>query len=779
MIQRVVVCLILGSLAVTGLFAPKGVQADAIMQKAGSDTLVPLYATFIRIDIYDQVAMTTVEHVFHNTLSADSMDVTYMFPLPEGASVTGFGVYVDDTTLVEYQLGAAATGGGHQQVPSHDPYLAQYLRPNPFVISLRIAHGFNRFQLRYIQLLPYWFGEIRYTYRLDSDRYTTGSLAAFQIEGTIRARREILKTATSPLQANITQIDPYQVSINLTKENWRPDVNFTLTYKLQQTEIGVFSYAYRDTLDPTEPDGYFVLILEPPVEVDTSQILPKTFTFIIDRSGSMSGVKIEQAKSAALYCLDRLLSHDYFNVIWFNHGSGAFSAEPVAVTPEALQQARDFIRSLTARGMTNLYSPLMHAVRQPPAPFSVSQIILLTDGYHNTGPVVDPSAVIDSVTVANRQQARIYVFGIGSGIKKGFLQELASRNHGIAVFVEVGAAIDSAVATLFEEVRFPLLTGLKLHVPADVYDVYPVELPDLHLGSQLIVSGRYRSPATVQVQLSARGTEGDSTLLQAEVTFPERDPDYPFVMKIWAKMKIEHLYQLYLIQGQPDSLKEQIIQLSLKYGILSPFTKFTEPGEPGTPPGTPVEEIEAPWLAVQAQWNLEAHGAVVRLEWVIPSGLGGPFLADIYRADTPEGPYSKLNDVPVKENFFLDRNVVADRVYYYRIVLQGPDGQRFASEVTVVLPPRTFILFPNYPNPFNSGTRLSFWLPRRMHISLAVYDALGRKVRQLVDGELESGFHRLVWEGQDDQGRVLASGLYLVVLRAGSEARTQKVIMLR
>ncbi len=94
--------------------------------------------------------------------------------------------------------------------------------------------------------------------------------------------------------------------------------------------------------------------------------------------------------------------------------------------------------------------------------------------------------------------------------------------------------------------------------------------------------------------------------------------------------------------------------------------------------------------------------------------------------------------------------------------------------------PRAFALYPNYPNPFNSRTLLSFSLPEsRPEVELAVYDLLGQKLAVLVRGARGSGFHSVEWNGRDESGRALASGSYLYRLEAGPYQAVGKLMLLR
>jgi hypothetical protein len=97
--------------------------------------------------------------------------------------------------------------------------------------------------------------------------------------------------------------------------------------------------------------------------------------------------------------------------------------------------------------------------------------------------------------------------------------------------------------------------------------------------------------------------------------------------------------------------------------------------------------------------------------------------------------------------------------------------------------PVAFSLGQNYPNPFNPSTTLSFEIPgiegERSLVSLKIYDLRGRCVRTLVDSELPAGSHSVQWDGRNDLGEQVSSGIYLYSLRAGDETFARKMTLVK
>ena len=93
--------------------------------------------------------------------------------------------------------------------------------------------------------------------------------------------------------------------------------------------------------------------------------------------------------------------------------------------------------------------------------------------------------------------------------------------------------------------------------------------------------------------------------------------------------------------------------------------------------------------------------------------------------------------------------------------------------------PTAFSLSQNYPNPFNPTTDINFALPIRSDVNVTVFDLLGRRVQTLVSGEMEAGYHTVTWNGRDDSGTPVSSGIYFYRIDAGNFNMTRKMIMLK
>jgi hypothetical protein len=101
------------------------------------------------------------------------------------------------------------------------------------------------------------------------------------------------------------------------------------------------------------------------------------------------------------------------------------------------------------------------------------------------------------------------------------------------------------------------------------------------------------------------------------------------------------------------------------------------------------------------------------------------------------------------------------------------------EETVEAVTPVLFALAPNYPNPFNPATKISFTLPEARPVRLAVYTLAGRLVTTLVNEERDAGTHEVVWNGRDDRGQLVASGTYFYRIEAGPDSQTRKMVLMK
>ena len=748
--------------------------ADGILNipnENGVGQLMPLVGVNVSVEIHNQAAITTVRNTFL-VETDDTTTTTYNYRLPATASVVGFGIWRGDSLetfdLRPDQQGGHDTSGFGEQ----NSDLRKFLGSNPFVITLHLTPpGMFMTELRYVQLLSYNFGEVQYDYPLFTGEYLPNDIDTISITGTYESQREVLDISGNYDQH--LQINPeneYQGGFSLLMEETRPAEDLQLTLNYNQEDIGAWILTHRTD---RERSGYFMLIIDPGI-VDTAEAVPKYFDFVIDRSGSMTGTKIIQARRAILRCLDNLFPRDHFNIIDFSSNIQHFRDEMVPADEENLQSAREYVAGINAADLTNIYGALTEAVGQEMAEGTANQILFATDGLPTTGQSTDPDVILHDVTEANRFEARIFSFGIGRDVNARFLTALSEANAGETIlFDPVEASIDEIVDDFYIRQARPALVNpvVEFSEGLETDSVYPPRLQNVAAGNQLYLFGRYSSFGDFDLSLSGTMLGGDTTLNFDQLSFPEEEVGNEFVPRLWAKSVIDYWMKWMLINGEDQEIIDRIIELSLEYGILTPYTGYLDPDDPPEPPpdsgGNAVREPDL------TQFRTFPTLGGTELTWTI-TGVSGLITYNIYKASSSAGPWVKLNISPLSERRFLDETGRPNETVYYRIEAIFGDQFWQSGPLLSGLLPTTVALGEPYPNPFNSRTEISFDLPGAADATLAIYSIDGREVIRLAEERFEAGTHGVTINAEG-----LAAGAYFIQLSIGEVQLTRKLVVLK
>ncbi len=138
----------------------------------------------------------------------------------------------------------------------------------------------------------------------------------------------------------------------------------------------------------------------------------------------------------------------------------------------------------------------------------------------------------------------------------------------------------------------------------------------------------------------------------------------------------------------------------------------------------------------------------------------------------------------------MDVSVIPGKIYRYKIsdVAEETNAETFHSEITVVadrsiisnkLVPQACVLHDAYPNPFNPITTIKFDLPSSSHVSLKIYDIDGKLIKSLIDSGRESGYHSVEWDGTDNNGQIVSSGVYFYRITSNGLTATKSMTLLK
>jgi Ca-activated chloride channel family protein len=309
---------------------------------------------------------------------------------------------------------------------------------------------------------------------------------------------------------------------------------------------------------------HFMMVLPPDAQGKAKQPLAREVIYIIDTSGSMSGVSIVQAKRALLMALDRLRPQDRFNVIQFNSYTDQLFPAAVPASQSYLQRARQYVNGLTANGGTNMMSALTAALNHADPGNYIGQIIFLTDGS-----VGNETQLFDLIS-ARLGDRRLFTVGIGSAPNSYFMKKAAQFGRGTFTYISDVSEVQTKMSTLFSKLETPVMSNLQLEFDDDTdIEMWPKRLPDLYAGEPVVFSIKAGSHTQ---QLSLYGQRGQE---QWRVTVPLLGGQTNNgVGAVWARSKIEALMDSLHEGAKKEEVRDNVIRVALQHHLVSKYTSL-------------------------------------------------------------------------------------------------------------------------------------------------------------------------------------------------------------
>lgn len=533
----------------------------------------------------DQVAQVQVSQSFVNT-GGRPLEVSFVFPLPYDGAVDRLTLMVDGKEYPAKLLKAEEARRLYEEIvrKNRDPALLEWIGTGLFKTSVfPVPPGQKRtVVLRYTQLCRKTEGMTDFLFPLSTAKYTSEPVERVAVRVVIESQEDIKNVYSPSHPVEIQRADPRHCVVQLTLKNEIPTSDFRLFYDVGPGKLGARLISFRPERD-TDRDGYFLLLVSPDIKAASAKPVPKTVVFVVDRSGSMSGKKLEQAKAALKFVLENLRPGDLFNIIAYDSEVEAFRPELQRFDDASRRAALGFVEGLYAGGSTNINAALTTALRQLQDTSRPNYVLFLTDGLPTTG-VTNEMKICENAREANRARARVFTFGVGFDVNARLLERLARDSHGQGEYVRPNEDIEDRVSRMYRRIEAPVLTDVKIEVTLDEHRpesgpvlnrVYPKGAIDLSAGEQLVLVGRYKTPGRAKVVITGR--VGDTS---QRFDFPaqlvERSPDdaNSFVERLWAIRRVGEILDEIDLKGKNEELIRELVELSTRHGIITPYTSF-------------------------------------------------------------------------------------------------------------------------------------------------------------------------------------------------------------
>ncbi|MGH7569871.1 MAG: VIT domain-containing protein [Gemmatimonadales bacterium] len=523
----------------------------------------------VQVSVLGRVARVTVEEWFRNT--GPVMDEGhYLYPLPGEAVFSNFSLWQGDQELRGETMDAAQARAIYESIvrQKRDPALIELaghglLRARVFPIN---AGETRKITLRYTQVLDRAGDAWRFRYPGARGGGSAAPAAtSFRLQVDSAAR---FGDPYSPTHRLTTRRDGGRLEVGLADSAGRGDVELLLP--LARGLVGMSLLTHR----PPGEDGFFMLLLAPGAAARTEAVR-RDVALVIDVSGSMSGEKLDQAKTALAQLIGTLREGDRFRVVAFANGVRRFDAGWTPATAGDRQRAQEWVRALGTDGGTNIAGALGEALASPPADGALGVVVFLTDGMPTAGET-DPERIARAAE-QGRGRFRVFAFGIGYDVNTYLLDRLTERARGTTEYIQPGGDIERAVGSLASKIASPVLTDLALSADhgLEVYDVQPGSLPDLFAGDELVVFGRYRAAGSGERAVTVRGRRnGAEERFRTTAPATGDSPGNDYIPALWAARKAGALSREIRLHGQNRELMDALKELALRYGILTEYTSY-------------------------------------------------------------------------------------------------------------------------------------------------------------------------------------------------------------
>jgi Ca-activated chloride channel family protein len=582
-------------------------QGSLIAEDNGKHVPLPLKHTDVQATIEGYIATVTVLQQYQNPFD-HKIEAVYVFPLPENAAVNEFLMIIGERRIRGIIRERAEAEKIYHEAKAQG-YVASLLteeRPNVFTQSVANIEPGKQIDVRihYFHTLIFDDGWHEFVFpmvvgpRFNPAGSTTGvgaapreqagvtgqkteiqSLAPNERSGhdislgiQLHAATSVEEVACRSHRVTILRHSPTHASITLSQDDAIPNKDFVLRFRVggERVKAGMV------TAD-TERGGFFSLMLYPPLELRRTERQPLEIVFVLDCSGSMDGIPIQQAKAAVRRGLHLLRQDDSFQLINFSMSAAQLGRIPLDATPANIQRGLRYLDRLDAEGGTMMIEGIKAALDFPHHPGKLRFVCFLTDGY-----IGNEADILRAIT-ERVGPSRIFSFGVGSSPNHYLLDGMARLGRGAVAYLSDKDDAGQVMGAFFQRIQCPGLTDVAFDWHgADISEVFPSRIPDLFVGRAVVVNGRFQGHAPQQIEVLGQ-VAGRSVRIPVRVATAESSATS--IASVWARSKIATLIDSSL-EGGAASPFEAVRQVALDFNLMSAYTAFVAVDSTATTAGT-------------------------------------------------------------------------------------------------------------------------------------------------------------------------------------------------
>ncbi|MCE9564870.1 MAG: hypothetical protein K8U57_22780 [Planctomycetes bacterium] len=536
---------------------------------------VPLTVGYhhVSIDIRDQIARTVIEESFVNRTDSVLEGVFY-FPLPQDASISGFGMWIGDQLVEADVVEKERARGIYETIlrEKRDPGLLEWAGGNMFKARVYPipAYAEKRIKISYTQVLPLQGNRYHYSYGLQSELLKQHPLRDLKIDLKVNSAIAI-KSVSSPTHPARVAKTEHSGHVEFTAQKYTPTRDFEAVIEVEGRQSDVVLIPHR-----RGDDGYFMLQLTPPGGAgDWERPLipngePLKLLLLADTSASLDQSQRTAQNGVIASLLAALTPRDTINVATCDVNCDWIFEKPVTATPENITSIRTVLAKRTSLGWTNLDAAFASALKMTDP---TTHVIYIGDGITTVGDA-DPVAFSKRLErLYEGKSGTFHSVAVGSSYEPLVMKAIASLGGGSMRRVTGERGPQAAAMELLTEIATPTLRNLKVEFTGiRTARVYPEQLPNVAAGTQQILLGRYLPEGKDQVgEIVVSGMLGNKPVrFTSKIALKDAEQGNSFIPRLWARMHLDKLLE----QGISDTVKQDIIALSEEFNIITPYTSL-------------------------------------------------------------------------------------------------------------------------------------------------------------------------------------------------------------
>jgi Ca-activated chloride channel family protein len=575
------------------------------VQQGDKFLALPLQRTKFDTVVIGTVAETEIVQVFANPFDTP-IEAVYVFPLHERAAVDDYHLTIGDRTIrgqmktrkdaretyEEAKQDGRAAGLLEQERPNIFTQSVANIPPGAVIeVSIHVVAPLEQDDGRYSLVLPTVVGprfipgtsighqgtgvandttQVPDASRITPPMMPEGYTACADLDVTVAIESGLRPRG---LRSQYHDIDIRREGdvafIELDRKAGQVLANrdFVLSWDLggQQPQAAIVAQP-----TPDGAGGYFTLTVQPPRVVPDEQATARELVFVVDTSGSMSGLPLDTAKKLMRHALGDLRPDDMFNVLRFDETASGLSSTMLPATPGNIEKGIAYVGQMEGMNGTNMLDGIQAALDLPRERDRMRMVLFLTDGY------IGNEAEIFSLLERDIADARLFSLGVGSSVNRYLLDGMARVGRGTVTYAGNEESMEAVVEHFYERIETPVLTDIEIDWQgAQVAEVLPGRIPDLFAGQPLTVFGRYEGQPSGEIIVRGKL---DGKQVELPVTFDiATADDVAGVSSIWARNKVDELlgYPMLTTPYEVGSETEKaVVELALQYRIMTDFTSF-------------------------------------------------------------------------------------------------------------------------------------------------------------------------------------------------------------